>query len=124
MAKATGVTCGPPVPPGPAHPSPVLAQIFNVEDSAHKTYLLGWQIVPYNGIGTYTFQASGNIVALEPPAGGRPLGFGTGSVTFSGGADTGTVQALVKLDAGGTVSIAGAWTCTVAGQTEPTPTGS
>jgi hypothetical protein len=115
MTKATGVTCGPPVGPGPAHPDTVLAQLFNVQDNRHTAYLLGWQIVPYNGIGTYAF-TSGNILALEPPTGGRPVGFGTGSVTFDGDATTGTVQALVKLTAGGTLSVDGHWTCSVAGQ--------
>jgi hypothetical protein len=115
MSAATGVTCGPAVGPGPAHPDTVLAQLFNVQDNRHTAYLLGWQIVPYNGIGTYSFK-SGNILALEPPTGGRPLGFGTGTVSFDGQAASGSVQALVTLTAGGTVSIDGHWNCTVAGQ--------
>jgi hypothetical protein len=114
MSTATGVTCGPPVAPGPAHPDTTLAQLFNVQDNRHTGYLLGWQIVPYNGIGTYAFK-SGDILALEPPTGGRPLGFGSGTVTFDAGAVSGSVQAVVKLTAGGTVSVGGHWNCVVAG---------
>jgi len=112
MTEATGVTCGPPVAPGPAHPDRVLAQVFNVEDNKHTAYLLGWQIVPYKGTGTYTFHSSGNLLALEPPTGGRPLGFGSGTVTVADddGA-SGSVQALVTLNAGGTLSIEGRWVC-------------
>jgi hypothetical protein len=109
MTEATGVTCGPPVAPGPAHPDRVLAQVFNVEDNDHTAYLLGWQIVPYHGTGTYTFHSSGNLLALEPPTGGRPLGFGAGTVTFADDGASGTVQALVTLNAGGTLSIKGRW---------------
>ena len=109
MNKATGVSCRPPVPPGPAHPDTVLAQIFDVHDCDKTAYLLGWQIVPYRGVGTYSFGAGGNLLALQPPTGGRPLGYGKGTVTFVGNSGSGTVRVLVKLAAGGTLTVGGTW---------------
>jgi len=111
MTKATGTSCRPPVSPGKGHPDTLLSQVFNVSDSRRTTYLLGWQIVPYQGARTYSFGAAGNLLALEPPTGGRPLGFGTGTVTFSGKAGAGTVHATVRLRAGGTVTVKGNWAC-------------
>lgn len=111
MTKATGASCRSPVPPGPGHRDTLLSQIFNVRDGQRTAYLLGWQIVPYRGARTYIFGTAGNLLALEPPTGGRPLGFGSGTVTFSGNADAGTVHALVRLSAGGTLSVAGNWVC-------------
>jgi hypothetical protein len=116
MTAATGVTCGPPEAPGPAHPDPLLAQVFNVSDNTHTAYLIGWQIVPYHGAGTYTFPSTGDLVALQPPAGGRPLGYGSGTVTFAdNGGASGTVQIRVKLTGGKTVGVSGRWSCTTAG---------
>ena len=115
MNLATGVECRPPAAPGPAHPDRVLAQLFNVHDGRHTSYLLGWQVVPYRGPGTYKFATAGNLLALEPPAGGRPLGFGKGTVTFFGGSDSGTVDAVVSLKSGVTLKVDGTWICVVAG---------
>ena len=111
MSHATGLACRPPVPPGPAHPDPVLEQVFNVRSSDKASYLLGWDIVPYRGIGTYRFGTDGDVLALEPPAGGRPVGYGTGTITFIGRSSSGTVRALVKLKAGGALDIRGTWVC-------------
>ena len=112
MSTATGVVCGPPSPPGRAHPDPLLAQIFTVHDAKHTAYQLGWQIVPYNGDNrSYQFGTAGNILALETPAGGSPLGFGKGTVTFLGKATTGTLNAVVTLTAGGSLTIGGSWHC-------------
>jgi hypothetical protein len=97
MSTATGVVCGPPSPPGRAHPDPLLAQIFTV---------------PYNGDNrSYQFGTAGNILALETPAGGRPLGFGKGTVTFLGKATTGTLNAVVTLTTGGSLTVGGSWHC-------------
>jgi hypothetical protein len=112
MSQATGRACQPPAPPGPGHPDPVLTQIFNVQSGSHTPYLLGWQIVPYRGSGTYTFGAAGNILALQPPAGGHSLGFGTGTITVAGTSQSGSISARVKLVAGGTLSVEGNWECT------------
>jgi hypothetical protein len=117
MSKATGSSCRSPVHPGRGHPDTLVSQIFNVSDNQRTTYLLGWQIVPYQGARTYSFGTGGNLLALEPPTGGRPLGFGIGTVTFSGNGDAGTVHALVKLRGGGTLNVAGNWVCAIPGQT-------
>ncbi len=114
MTKATGVACRPPAPPAAGHADMVLAQVFSISDSHHTSYLLGWQIVPYKGVGTYSLGTAGNLLAPEPAVGGRPLGYGKGTVTFVGNSDAGTVQAVVQLKAGGTVSIAGNWDCSAA----------
>jgi hypothetical protein len=116
-SKATGSSCRPPVHPGRGHPDTLVSQIFNVRDNQRNPYLLGWQILPYQGARTYSFGTGGNLLALEPPTGGRPLGFGIGTVTFSGNGDAGTVHALVKLRAGGTLNVTGNWVCAIPGQT-------
>lgn len=117
MSKAIGSSCRAPVHPGRGHPDTLVSQLFNVRDNRRTAYLLGWQIVPYQGAHTYDFGTGGNLLALEPPTGGKPLGFGSGTVTFSGSGDAGTVHALVKLRAGGSLSIKGSWVCSVPGQT-------
>jgi hypothetical protein len=112
MGDATGATCGPVAAPGVGHPDPLLSQLFNVHDGAGTAYLLGWQIVPFRGSGrTYRFGTGGNLLALEPPTGGRPVGFGQGTVTFTGSADAGTIDAVLKLTAGGSLTVGGSWTC-------------
>lgn len=121
MTKATGVACGPPLKPGKAHPDWVLSQIFTVHDGGGNAYLLGWQILPYQGARTYSFGAAGNVLALQPPGGGRPLGIGTGSVTFGGTGESGTVRAVVRLTAGGSISVTGSWACTVPAPAPPVP---
>lgn len=115
MSQATGVECRPPAAPGPAHTDRVLAQLFSVHDGRHSAYLLGWQVVPYRGPGTYKFATAGNLLALEPPAGGRPLGFGKGTVTVFGGSESGTVDAVVALKSGVTIKVDGTWICATAG---------
>jgi hypothetical protein len=115
MSSATSIQCLGPVAPGPAHPRPLVVQLFNVKDSKHTTYQLGWQVVPYKGAGTYTFASSGNLLALEPPTGGHVLGYGKGTVTFIGSASSGTVHAKVKLKSGGTLAVSGSWLCSNAG---------
>jgi hypothetical protein len=122
MSQATGVVCGPPAAPGPGHPDPLLSQLFNVRDGARSSsYLLGWQIVPFHGAGrSYRLGAGGNLLALEPPTGGRPVGFGKGTVTFGRNSEAGAVNAVVTLTAGGTISIGGSWTCVVASSTTTT----
>jgi len=89
----------------------VLSQLFDVVDSRHARFLLGWEIVPYHGLGTYRLGTAGNLLALEPATGGRPLGYGTGSLTFSASPKNGTVHATVRLTAGGTESVGGSWVC-------------
>lgn len=110
MAKATGVVCRGPVTPGPGHPDRLLSQLFNVSDGSHA-YLLGWQIVPYRGIGTYRLATAGNLLALEPATGGSPLGFGKGTVTFFAGARSGSVDAVVTMKSGPPVKVRGPWQC-------------
>jgi hypothetical protein len=111
MTKATGESCRGPVSPGRGHPDRLLSQVFSVRDGRQNAYLLGWQIVPYRGARTYSLGTAGNLLALEPPTGGAPLGFGSGTVTISGKTDTGTVHARVRLTAGGTLSVTGSWVC-------------
>jgi hypothetical protein len=111
MAAAVGVSCGAPVAPGPAHPDPLLSQIFTVR-AAKTTYTLGWQIVPFQGAGrTYRFATGGNLLALEPTIGGRPVGFGRGTVTFGAKTDAGTIDAVITLKSGGSLSVTGRWRC-------------
>lgn len=90
---------------GPARPQRVLAQIFNVSDGDHTAYLLGWQILPYRGAGTYDFASGGNLLALRPPTSGRPLGYGKGTVTFVGNSHAGTVNAVVALKSAANLSV-------------------
>lgn len=111
LTQATARACAPPVPPGPGHPDPVLSQLFSVRSGSNAAYLLGWQIVPYRGAGTYTLGKDGNLLALQPPAGGQTLGFGTGTITVAGTPQTGSVSAVIKLSAGGTLRVTGNWTC-------------
>ncbi len=112
MAQATGVDCRTPVAPGKAHPNWVLAQVFAVHDSAGRSYLLGWQIVPYRAAErSYRFGSGGDVLALEPAAGGLPLGYGKGTVTVSDKTDAGELHAVVKLKAGPSVVLSGAWEC-------------
>jgi hypothetical protein len=123
MSKAIGVVCGPPAAPGPGHPDPLLSQLFNVQDPTRSSYLLGWQIVPFHGAGrSYRFGTGGNLLALEPPTGGDPVGFGKGTVTFGHNADSGAVNAVVTLTAGGKIAIGGTWTCVVPSSTPTTTT--
>lgn len=110
MTGAKGVVCRPPVAPGPGHRDRLVSELFNVRDG-QRTYLLGWQVVPYRGPGTYTLADSGNMLALEPATGGAPLGFGKGTLTFFGTADSGTVHAVVSLHSGGSLRIQGPWIC-------------
>lgn len=111
MTAATGVSCGAPVAPGPAHPDTLLSQIFNVS-AARATYTLGWQIVPFRGADrSYRFATGGNILALEPAIGGRPVGFGTGTVTFGTNPDAGTIDAVITLKSGGSLTVTGRWRC-------------
>ena len=42
------------------------------------------------------------------------MGYGVGTLTFGRTAAAGTLTAVVKLTAGGTLSIGGSWTCKVA----------
>jgi hypothetical protein len=111
MNQATAVACRPPVAPGPGHPDPLLSQEFNVADPSHSAYLLGWQILPYHGAGTYKLATAGNLLALEPLTGGRPLGYGSGTVTISGNPASGSVHASVALKSGKTLGVEGFWTC-------------
>jgi hypothetical protein len=73
---------------------------------------------------TYVFGTGGDLIALQPATGGRPLGYGTGTVTFAAGADRGTISAVIKLQGARTVSIAGSWHCASSGGPAPKPTGS
>jgi hypothetical protein len=117
MTTATGIDCGPAVTPGPAHPDSLLSEIFSVR-SAGVTYTLGWQIVPYRGPDrSYQFGTGGNLLALEPVTGGRPLGYGKGTVTFRAGPAAGTIDAVITLKAGGSLIVAGSWTCVAGGVT-------
>ena len=112
MGRATALDCGQPVAPGTAHPEPILSELFSVGAGA-KTYTLGWQIIPFRGAArTYTFGQGGNLLALEPETGGRPLGYGTGTLTFGATTEKGTIEATVALRAGGSVAVRGSWDCT------------
>jgi hypothetical protein len=115
MAQASGVACAAPVPPGPGHRDTVLSRVFNVHSGSDAAYLLGWQIVPYRGAGTYTLGQDGNLMALQPPAGGQALGFGRGTITVTGTSQTGSVNAAIKLSSGGMLSVTGTWTCSNSG---------
>lgn len=113
MSGAVGVDCGPPAAPGLGHPDPLLAQDFTVHDSAGHAYTLGWEIVPYRGTArSYRFGASGNLLALEPVTGGRPVGYGSGTVTFGATSTVGKIKAVITLNAGGSLTVGGSWTCT------------
>lgn len=119
MSKATSAGCKPATGPGPAHPDPLVARVFHVSDAVDAPYLLGWQIVPYRGASrSYAFGTGGNVLALQPAAGGRPLGYATGTVTFGRDADAGSIDAVITLKDKRTVSITGSWHC--AAQTSPT----
>jgi hypothetical protein len=124
MTTATGVSCGAPVAPGPAHPNTLLSQIFNVR-SSRTTYTLGWQIVPFQGADrSYRFATGGNLLALEPAIGGRPVGFGTGTVTFGANTGTGTIDAVITMRSGGSLTVSGRWRCqSESSTTTPAPSG-
>ena len=110
VAKSEG--CRPATGPGPGHPDPLVARVFNVSDAATTAYLLGWQIVPYRGPKrSYTFGTGGNVIALQPATGGKPLGYGTGTVTFSADADRGSLNAVITLKDKRTVTVTGPWHC-------------
>jgi hypothetical protein len=112
MATATSSGCRPATGPGAGHPDPLVARVFNVTDAAATAYLVGWQIVPYRGPKrSYTFGTGGNVIALQPATGGKPLGYGTGTVTFAANADAGTLDVAIKLKDRQTVKISGAWHC-------------
>jgi hypothetical protein len=111
MAKASPKSCSAPAAPGPQHPQELLADVFGVTDGSHTAYLLGWQLVPYHGPGTYHFASGGDLLALEPSTGGNPVGFGAGSITVSSGGLSGSLDATVKLAAGGTLAVTGHWSC-------------
>jgi hypothetical protein len=122
MGEATGVSCGAPVPPGPAHPKPLLSQVFNVTGGT-TPYQLGWSIVPFEGTGrTYRVGTGANLLALEPATGGIPLGFGTGTVTFGANPEVGTINAVIKLKTGHDLAVTGAWHCVPAGSVGTTTT--
>lgn len=112
VADATAVDCPKVAPPGAGHPSPVLSQLFSVKSTAGTGYLLGWEIVPYkSSTTTYRLGSPGAILALEPAAGGRPVGYGTGSLTFAGGTTAGSIDATITLKSGGSLAVSGQWTC-------------
>ena len=116
MAKATGVGCKPPIAPGKGHPQVVVARVFNAQDSKSVAYMVGWQVVPYDGPNrTYKLDPTDNLLALQPATGGAPLGYGAGTVTFANSADSGTIDATVALKMGGTVAVTGAWHCVPTG---------
>ncbi len=111
MTDATGVDCGPPVAPGPGHPDPLLAQDFTVHHGT-TSYTLGWEIVPFRGAHrSYRLGTPGNLLALEPATGGRPVGYGKGTVTFGRSTATGRLSAVVTLAKGGSLTVGGSWTC-------------
>jgi hypothetical protein len=115
MRQAKGELCQPPVAPGPGHPKRLVYELFNVNVGRNTQYLLGWQIVPWHGVGTYNFATSGNLLAIEPATGGRPLGYGQGTVQFKDDAQAGTVAAVVPLKSGGALRVSGPWTCSSGG---------
>jgi hypothetical protein len=120
MRAATGLSCTAPVAPGPAHPDVVLSQLFTVH-AGKVPYTLGWTIVPFKTtVRTYRFGAVGAILALEPATGGRPVGYGKGTVTFDRQPDAGTVNAVITLKAGASLSVRGSWTCALGASTGTT----
>jgi hypothetical protein len=111
MSRAVTVNCPAPIAPGPGHPGVVLSQLFRVADD-HTPYLLGWEIVPYRASqARYHLGAAGSVLALEPAAGGKPLGYGDGTLTFAGGVRSGTVDAVITLMGGGAIHVGGRWSC-------------
>jgi hypothetical protein len=122
MAAATGLVCSSPVPPGPAHPDVVLSQLFDVH-AGKVAYTLGWTIVPFRGADrTYRFGTPSALLALEPATGGRPVGYGKGTVTFRQKPDAGTINAVITLKAGAPLTVRGSWNCVVSGITGITGT--
>lgn len=116
MARATVVNCPAPIAPGPGHPSVVLSHLFRVEDTSGTPYLLGWTIVPYRAErARYELGATGNVLALEPAAGGAPVGYGKGRLTFSSGTGAGSVDASITPRGGGAIRVRGDWRCAAAG---------
>jgi len=103
MAQATPESC--------RAPNPTAAQTFRVTDTANTQYLLRWQVSPYDGPHSYELTPKDTFLALQPPAGGPPLGFGSGTLTFFYPGTLGSVDATVTLKAGGTVRVTGGWSC-------------
>ena len=123
MSRASGVACGTPVAPGAGHPNTLLSEVFNVHDATGTAYVVGWQIDPFRGTRrTYRFGIPGDILALEPATGGPPLGFGTGTVTFRASSEAGTVDAVIKLKTGRSLTVWGSWHCVVAATSIPPTT--
>lgn len=111
MHRAVPKLCRGPVAPGNGHPQVVLSQMFNVTDDVAAPYLLGWQLVPYHGAGAYRLGTGGNLMALEPPSSGAPLGFATGTLIVGANGTSGVVDASVKLATGAVVRVSGPWSC-------------
>jgi hypothetical protein len=112
MSQATGFACGAPVAPGAGHPESLLSQVFDAHDAGGTAYVVGWQIVPFRGVRrSYRFGSPGNLLALQPATGGTPLGYGTGTVTYGASTVAGTIDAVVKLKTGKSLTLRGSWRC-------------
>ena len=112
MTDSPTVACPPPSAVSVRTPKPVLAAVFTVHHGA-TSYVLGWQIVPYLGANrSYKLGVPGDLLVLAKPATNSPLGFGSGTVTFASTPYSGTLNAVIKLTAGGSLTAGGAWRCT------------
>ncbi len=111
MTKATQVACPPPAGVSTRNAKPVLAAVFDVHDGG-TPYVLGWQIIPYLGASrTYRLGVPGDLLVLAG-TNNSPLGFGTGTFTLGSTPYAGSLHAVIKLTAGGSLTIGGSWRCT------------
>jgi hypothetical protein len=112
VGSARTLSCPAAIPAAKGHPEAVLTRIFAARGPKHASYTLGWQLVPFRGTArTYRLGHDGNLLALQPDGGGKPLGYGTGTVTVSGDPRAGTIDAVVKLTSGHTLTVRGPWRC-------------
>jgi hypothetical protein len=112
LSSARTLSCPTAIPAAKRHPQPVLTRVFAVHGPERANYTLGWQLVPFRGPGrTYQLGQDGNLLALQPAGGGKPLGYGTGDVAVSGDPQTGTIDAVVHLASGRRITVHGTWRC-------------
>jgi hypothetical protein len=112
LGSARTLSCPAAIPAAKRHPEAVLTRVFAVTGPKQASYTLGWQLVPFRGPDrTYQLGKDGNLLALQPVGGGKPLGYGTGAVTVSGNPNAGTIDAVVRLTTGRKIAVHGAWRC-------------
>jgi hypothetical protein len=113
LQTGTTLSCPPPQPADEAHRDPLLQRLFTVQDTNNQTYTLGVLIDPFRGPNrSYRLgPPSGNTLAVEPATGGRPVGYGTGTLTVGDDPRSGSIDATINLKSGHAITVHGRWIC-------------